>query len=453
MNNSRATFPFTLKPLMMISLAACATPSQGAGFALIEQSVSGLGNAYAGAAASAEDASTNFFNPAGLTRLTGTQINAGAHIVAPMAKFRDSGSVSSLPGSPALFGTDGSDGGKVGAAPNLYYATELSDDLRFGLGINAPFGLSTDYSDQWRGRYHALKSELITVNINPNLAYKAGDRLSLGFGVNFQYIKAELSNAIDVGTICAAVAGAGACAGQNLLPLQTDGKQELEGDDWSYGFNLGLLYEFDEDSRVGFAYRSKVKQELDGDVAFTVPAGLAAFAPIAANFQNTGITADVELPETASLSLYHKTSERVAVLADVTYTKWSRFEELRVLRDNGSVLTAQPEQWDNSWRYSLGANYYIHPEWTLRTGIAYDETPIPDASLRTPRIPGNNRRWIAFGFSHHPSEHFTVDFGYAHLFVSDTPINNSEVTTGHTLIGHYEAGVDIFSVALNWDFE
>ena len=215
---------------------------------------------------------------------------------------------------------------------------------------------------------------------------------------------------------------------------------------------LGLLYEFNDNTRVGFAYRSKVEQELEGDVDFTTPAALAAFAPLAANFQDTGIKADADLPETYSVSGFHQPSDKWAFLADVTYTKWDRFKELRIRFDNGNPDSVTPENWDNTWRYSVGANYYAHPDWTLRGGLAFDETAVPNATFRTPRIPGNDRRWITFGVSHHPSKQFQLDVAYAHLFISDTNINNVDIVTGHSLTGSYEHEVNIFSAGVTWKF-
>ena len=201
------------------------------GFSLsVEQGTGNLGNASAGSAAVAEDATTIFYNPAGLTRLSGTQYHAGGHFVAPSAKFSDGGSVTSLPTTPAtpLFGTDGSDGALTGLVPNFYYATDLTESLRFGLGVSVPYGLSTEYSPLWRGRYHALESHLMTLNLNPTLAFKATEQLSVGFGINAQYAKAELSNAIDTGTACAGLEAAtlitaGSCSTAGLAPLQSDG--------------------------------------------------------------------------------------------------------------------------------------------------------------------------------------------------------------------------------------
>lgn len=430
--------------------------AHGAGFALIEQGVPGLGNAFAGAAAVAEDETTIFFNPAGLTRLSGTRASVAAHLVAPSAKFDDRGSSNSLGALPApvgtgIPGTSGGDGGEAAVVPNLYLATDITDRIKVGLGINAPFGLETDYSHNWKGRYHALKSELITVNVNPTIAFKATDHISVGFGLNAMYIDAELTNALDVGTICFAVEGPAACGANGLTPLFSDGNQKLTGDDWSFGFNLGLLYEFSDDTRLGIAYRSKVEQELEGDVKISSPD--VSFSPtLSALLAHDDVKADVNLPESVSISGYHRVSPKVAILADVTFTKWDRFDEIRVKFDDGRPDSVQPEDWDNSWRYSLGVNYYPQRDWILRAGLARDETAIPSDGRRTPRIPGEDRTWLSLGFSHIPNERFRFDFGYAHLFVSDPNINNVEITTGHRLRGQYDAAVDILSAQLAWMF-
>lgn len=434
--------------------------AHGAGFALIEQGVSGLGNGFAGGSAIAEDASTVFFNPAGMTRLGDTEYLAGLHIVYPTTEYKSSGSsyVDFPLGDVPLRGGEGGEAGETGVAPNFYYVRRLNSDLVFGLGVNAPFGLATDYEDGWEGRYHALRSEVLTININPSLAWKVNDRLSLGAGVNFQYAEVpELSNALDYAQICNGIAtqhpdpsyrlSAASCTG---APTSNDGKVKLDGEDWSMGFNLGLLYEFSDATRVGLAYRSRVEHELDGSADFTnTPTGLSNLGI----FVDDGVSADITLPEMISLSAYHELDSRWAIMGDITWTRWDRFDELRVKFDNNPQSDlVTPEEWDNSTRYSVGLSYRYNDRWTLRTGVAYDETPIPSAELRTPRIPGNDRRWLAFGASYRYSDNLQFDVGYAHLFVNDTPINNTTPTNA-TLVGEFESSVDILSAQLRWQFD
>jgi long-chain fatty acid transport protein len=253
------------------------------------------------------------------------------------------------------------------------------------------------------------------------------DKLSLGVGFNVQYIEAELSSAIFTGG--------------------SDGLATIEGDGVSFGANFGLLYEYSEHSRIGIAYRSKVAHNLDGDATFS---GIAP-TPI-----GTGASAAVDLPQMASLSYVRDMNDRLTLLADVTWTGWSSFDELRVSYDNAQPDTVTTEDWEDTWRYSVGMNYRYSDALTLRAGVAYDEEPIPSAARRTPRIPGNDRTWLALGFGYAPSADLQFDFGYAHLFVKDADIDNTLETldpaANHTLSGSYEAEVDIFSAQVTWKF-
>lgn len=449
-----------LVTLLSAPALLAAASAHGAGFALIEQSVSGLGNGFAGGAAIAEDASTIFFNPAGMTRLGDTEYLIGMHVVYPTTEYKSSGnsSIAFTPSNIPLRGGDGGEAGETGVVPNFYYVRRLNPDMVFGLGVNVPFGLATDYEEGWEGRYHALRSEVMTVNINPSLAWKVNEQLSLGAGVNVQYVEVpELSNALDYAQICNGLAtrhpnatvraSAATCTG---APTSRDGRLELDGDDWSFGFNLGLLYEVNDGTRFGVAYRSRVDHELEGSARFTgTPTGLSNLGI----FVNDDVTADLTLPESLSVSAYHELNSRWAIMGDITWTRWEQFDELRVEFDtNPQDDLVTPEEWDNTFRYSLGLSYRYNDRWTLRTGVAYDETAIPSAELRTPRIPGNDRRWVAFGASYRHSDRLHFDVGYAHLFIDDTPINNTNATNA-TLVGEYESSVDILSAQVRWQFD
>lgn len=451
-----------MKKLALSSAIAMALSGQAmaAGFQLIEQSVSGMGTAYAGSAALAEDASTVYFNPAGMTKLTGSELVAAAHIVVPQADYTDGGSsITAVVGGGSL-GTDtGGDSGVLGAVPNIYLTHSYNDRLAVGLGINAPFGLSTKYHDNWIGRYHAVESALKTININPSIAYKINDRLSLGAGLNVQYIDAKISNAIDFGTITLAIAGPGA---GSPTPGQLDGFVTLKGDDWSLGYNLGLLFELSPQTRLGLHYRSEIDHKLTGTADFTVPTTNAITNAVvggSGRFVDTGVSAKADLPATLSLSLYHAFNPQWAVMADISRTFWHSLPELRFdfanpLEPDG-VTTLN---WNNSNRYSIGATYKHTNRITYRFGLALDETPIPSPEFRTPRIPGQDRTWLAFGASYKKSDRLSFEFGYAHLFVKDPTINKTNTGVGTedfargNLIGSYDASVDILSAQLNYKF-
>ncbi|MHB1060962.1 MAG: OmpP1/FadL family transporter [Thiobacillus sp.] len=392
-----------------LALAACANHAHAAGFALIEQNASGLGNAYAGQAAVAADASTIFFNPAGMTYLPDRQVVVAGHLIRPEAEF--SGTV-----SPDIGGGNGGDAGSLALVPNAYFALRLMPDIHLGVGLNAPFGLKTEYDTTWKGRTHAVKSEVKTINLNPSIAWKASESLSLGAGVSLQYAEATLTSSAG---------GAG---------LAT-----VKGDDQGWGYNLGALWQAGEATRIGLAYRSEVKQTLNGDVGFSTATSL-----------NGPVNAGVTLPDSASLSLFHMLGSRWDLLADVTWTGWSDFKELRIVRTNGDVLgTPTQENWSDSYRYSVGANYHLNDKLTLRGGVAFDETPVSDA-YRTARIPDEDRTWIAFGAQYRLSQQSAIDVGYAHLFIRDAAIDKTE--NGVKLTGRYEASVDILSAQFTLNF-
>jgi len=449
-------------PMLMASASIFgATEVSAAGFAIIENSASGMGNSYAGGAAIAEDASTIWFNPAGMTRLDNEMLAAG-HLIMPTASYNDDASTTAtVMGGGTLdpSNTDRTaDGGKNALVPNFYWVTELQKDLKLGFGVTVPFGLGTDYDDDWVGRYHAVKSDVMSLNLNPSIAYKMGN-VSFGFGINAQFIKVELTSAIDMGTICTALG----------FPLSTcspqgnDGFADLDGDSWAYGYNLGVLFDISEDARVGFSYRSSIEHDVAGNADFTVPSTLS-FLTNQGSFLDTTLTANVSLPETISLSYFQNINEKISIMADYSLTTWSNFEELRIVYADATPQDIYPaqsdsvttEDWEDSARISIGMNYQASPKWLYRFGVALDESPIPTAELRTPRIPGNDRTWISFGISHQFDKDRNFSFGYAHLIIDDTPINNTfEASTPvleHTLNGNYKASVNILSAQVSWKY-
>ena len=441
---------------------------QAAGFALIENSASGMGNAFAGGSAIAEDASTVWFNPAGMTRLSGSHMAIAGHIVSPSAEFTNNGSVDATTGP--LSGSN-DDGGETAFVPNFYYVTELGNESYFGIGVTVPFGLSTEYDDAWVGRYTATKSEVTTININPSFATKATDKLSIGFGFNIQYIDATLANHIDSAATCSGLATRLAAmtpaqtitctglGGANIDDPLLDSSQSLSGDDISYGWNLGLLYNLDSESRIGLAYRSTIQHKLEGNVNFTVNSLLAtaistiSVPQLTTLLSNTSVEASIDLPESLSVSYFRDIDSALSIMADITWTKWRNFEDLTVIFGNPfQPASVTPEDWENNYRFSFGASYKADDKLTYRAGVAVDQTPIKSAEARTPRIPGNDRTWLSLGVGYKIDTDMTIDIGYSHLFVDDTPINNADASSLSTLTGTYEADVDILSAQANFKF-
>lgn len=422
-------------------LAGTAGSASAAGFALIEQNASGMGNAFAGGAAIAEDASTIFFNPAGMTYLPDNQLVIAGHAIKPSANFSNNGSHSVF--GTATAGGNGGDAGDLAFVPNLFFSKAISPDVHLGIGISAPFGLKTQYDTGWAGRYQALRSELTTININPSVSFKANDQLSLGFGISAMRAEADLTNAVDLGTM----------TGVAALRQKFDGEARLKGDDWNFGWNAGAIFQINDATRVGLAYRSQVHQKLEGNVTFTLPAGTPA--PLVAALPNGSISARLTTPDSLSASIFHKLNDQWDVMADATWTRWSTFKRLTAFRSTGAIVTDVPENWENTIRLSAGTTYHYNDAFKVRAGIAYDESPVTDA-FRTPRIPDNDRIWLSLGASYKVTEAGSIDVGYTHIFVKNSSINkvtdSSVAAIRDTLTGSYDSDVNILSAQYTHNF-
>jgi long-chain fatty acid transport protein len=433
--------------LLGISVASALLAMSGnaaaSAFALIEQS-SGLGNAFAGGAAGAEDATTIFFNPAGMSRLSGKQVSVAASGIKPSAKFSNTGSTGA---ALQTAGGNGGDAGSLAVVPNTYVVTEIEPALRFGLGINVPFGLKTEYDPTWIGRFQAITSKLQTINVNPSLSYQMNDVTSLGIGLNYQHITGDLTSAVNYSA--AAFSAGGAPLLTAIGGAGKEGVSTMSGSDSAWGYNLGALFNVTPSTRVGVAYRSKITYTLKGTISFTnVPAAMAA----SPTFANGDVTLPVNMPDYFSISGFHQLNDKWDLMADLARTGWGTFQQLVITRTNGTVVQNVQENWKNTWRFALGATHHYNEQWLARVGVAYDQTPVPDA-YRTARIPDNNRTWLAFGGQYKASASGKFDFGYAHLFVKDSTIANNQTASGAgNLVGTYANSVDILSVQYAYSF-
>ena len=407
-----------LRPIYAVSIALGAGHASAAGFQLLEQNASGLGNAYAGSAAVAEDASTIFFNPAGMTRLSARELSLGLNAIRPSFEFSNSGSLNpaAFGGGPASGGSGG-DAGSWAYVPNAYLSWALSRDLYAGLGVGAPFGLKTEYEPGWIGRYQSIKFDIKTLNVNPSLAYRFNDALSLGFGLNWQKFEAE------------------------YLRQATPASQvKLSVDDSSWGWNAGALLQFSPTTRFGVSYRSAVKQNLEGNLsgALNAPASVA-----------------LKLPDTFLLSVFHALNERWELLGDVSRTGWSSIQKLDIVNKNtGAVADALTLNWRDTWRVAIGANYRYDAAWKLKFGVAYDQSPVSDPQYRPVSLPDNDRVWLSIGAQYKAGRSATLDVGYAYLYIRDAAINNnggSQATKG-LVSGTYSDSASIFGIQYSQRF-
>jgi long-chain fatty acid transport protein len=435
-------------------MALAGTHAHASSFALIEQSVSGMGTAYASGSAGLDDASTIFFNPATMSRLSGSNLTGGLQIINSNTDFKGDAIYNpALPpgiGGESIAGKNKDDLGELAAVPMGAISYQHDDQLWFGLTINTPFGLKTEYDSDWVGRYSAIKSELLTFNFNPTMAFKFNEKFTLGLGVSAMYADGELTRAADVG-LGDFVGNVTAtpprppnlpwfpdAVGTNTF----DSQVKLTGDDWGFGYNIGLLFEPTDNARIGLHYRSKIDLTLDGDVKVS--------GPVVNSKQ--GAELGITLPDSLSLSGYFALNPQWALRGDITWTKWDRIQSLDIKLDDGSESIAV-WNYDNSTRYSVGTEYIHNPSWTFRGGLALDETPVPSDSLRSVRVPDADRTWLTFGATYNHSKSLTFDFGYAHLFVDDPKLDNVPDDDGaHLVSGEYDSAVDIFGAQVNWRF-
>jgi long-chain fatty acid transport protein len=460
----------TFATLLALAFGTAAGHALGAGFALQENSGSAIGNAFAGGAAAAEDASTVWSNPAGMSRIASPQLAAAVHFITPSFKFHDEGS------QPAMFqplGGNGGDAGSLNVVPNLYVVAPINRSVSVGVGVNAPFGLVTEYDDDWLGRFQAIKSDIKTINVNPSVSWRVNDTFAVGLGVNWQRVDAELTSRVNYSA--ALVQAAGVAAAHQLIPgalvpqiaQLTPGlssKAKVEGDDNAWGWNIGFLWDVTPQTRIGAQYRSSIDYDVTGNVSFdhpalpTLPAPIAPVVNLLAGNVNTalangGIRASVKLPDIANVSVFHRLNDRVDLMADLQYTRWSVFKELTFVRSSGQLLSTTPENFDDVWRVSVGATYHWNDAWSFRGGLAFDQSPV-NTQDRTPRLPDADRVWIAIGAQYKFNRNLALDAGYVYIPVKSPDIAQNEGSTAASglIKGHYDANVNIFSAQITYSF-
>jgi len=425
-----------------LSLVASA-PALAGGFKLSEYSVRDLGMANAGYAALADDPSTIWSNPAGLTQLKGLQAQIGFHGIIGDGSFENNGSVDAL-GRP-LQGIEEDDVFNDAVIPNLFVSKQINDQVTVGLAVLAPFGLATELDNDSLTRFQNVKSSLRVVDINPSVGVQLTERLSVGFGVSAQYSEATLANHVDLTAACLNTVGQAGCAAAGFLPGPVEAGITVKGDDWALGWNAGLLYQLNTRTRLGVSYRSNVDHQLEGDADFETPAIAALFAPV---FTDTPGSARLDLPSETAVSVRHQYNERLVINASVVISWWD-FDDLIVEFEN----PAQPASgehlgYDTVARYAVGAEYQLTGNWMIRGGVAYDESPTEDGA-RTARVPDSDRTVIAIGASWTGLENLRIDAGYQHLFFDDAEIDHVG-GSGDRLIGEFDNMADLIGVSVTW---
>ena len=390
------TTAFFKKSLIAAAVTLASTQTFAAAFQLNEHSASGLGRAYAGEAAIADNASVLSRNPAAMTTFDKMALSVSGTYIKP-----DVDVAGDIYAGPAkLASSSESDIAPDAFVPATYFIQPLNDQWAWGIGLFSNYGLSTEYSKTFPAGAGAGDTELLTFNINPNIAYRINSNFSVGAGINAVYAQAELNR----------YAGALAIT----PPLNSDTAiAHLKGDTWGFGWNVGTLYEINENNRLALTYRSQVDLSFDGD-----------FKGSTSNFQTVDGNLKLDLPAQAEFAGYHRLSPQFAVHYSVNWTDWSAFQELKATSSQcaGGVCLQKDEKFKDSTRYSIGGTWYINPAWEARMGFAYDNTPI-EADYRSLSIPDSDRVWYSAGATYHINTDMSVDFGMAYLDGKEVDVN------------------------------
>lgn len=430
-----ATLPLAL------AAALAGQEAQASAFQLKENSVQGLGRAFAGETSAPGDCAVVVNNPAAMSELgDGNCAQLDFNVISFETKFKGGGS--DFLGRP-LTGGNGGDGGVTKPVPATFFTHRLNQDWVVGAAIYAPFGFETDYNDAWVGRYEALKSKLQSIDLTFSASYRISDSFSVGASFIVQNTAAELTQAIDLGTILATPTGGA------LLPQEADGFGSLKGNDWGYGWGLGALWKPTESDRLGINFHSQIDHTIDGDGKFKIPVNVQPL--LAPAFTNSGGKADFDTPWFVNASWWHTVNERLSIGANVGFTHWSSFKQLVVDYDNPAQPNSVSEfHWEDTWFYSVGGDYRLNDRWTLRAGVAFDETPTTDAH-RTPRVPDGDRTWGSIGLGYQVNDQLKIDAAFLHIWVDDGKIDHQSATFS-TLQGKFASKGNVFSVSGQYKF-
>ncbi len=423
-----------LATVALTGIAVAVSSAYAAGFQLTEQSSLGLGRAYAGAGVVGDDLSAAHYNPAGMTLLPGTQIQAGSVYIEVDAPF--TGKDTTAFGQGQTVKDNGRFKGQ--AIPHGYITHQVNDQTWLGLAMTVPFGMGTENKKDWAFAEAGNESMVMTIDINPSIAYKVNDFISIAAGLSIQYAKAELGK-----RALHPIAGA--------MNRMGDLYGKVKADSWDWGYNLGIMIQPTETLRFGLSYRSAIEHNAEGD--FTLSGTTLA------NFGGSLTMGDAEVyvktPDTVYFTGTWEATQDLRLSGLVRWAKWSNFKRLDIYSDStaalggmmglpmeaGKPVSESEHKWDDTWLFSLGADYRLNNEWTVRGGIAY-ETGAIDAQYRTATIPDADRVWFTLGATYNYSKQMQFDFGAAYLRGvgnKDLYHHNKYNPTGNYKVGEYDS--------------
>lgn len=399
------------KSALAAAVAIISSNVSAAGFQLNEFSSAGLGRSYSGEGAMADTAASASRNPALLMMYTRPELSFGAVFIDPDVDITGK--------SPSGASLDSKNIAPTAWVPNLHYVQPINDQFAVGGSVTSNYGLATEFNDGYTAGAYGGKTDLTTVNLNLSGAYRLNKQFSFGLGFDAVYAKAKLER----------YAGeSGAALG---MPADTQ-ISHLKGDEWGFGWNAGILYEVDENNRYGLTYRSEVKVDFDGDYKSSIPSRLNPLQgrtglPWGTDGNTIPGSLTLNLPEMWEISGYNKVAPQWAIHYSLAYTSWSQFQELKATGNNGQTLFEKHEGFKDAYRIALGTTYFYDDNWTFRTGIAFDDSPVP-AQNRSISIPDQDRFWLSAGTSYAFNKDASVDVGVSYMHGQKVTIKEGPYT-------------------------
>jgi len=440
------------KTALAVAVAIVSTSAWSAGFQLNEFSSSGLGRAYSGEGAIADDAGNVSRNPALITMFDRPTFSMGAVYIDPDVNVTGK---SNLTGQSA----NQDNIAPVAWVPNMHFVMPINDQFGWGASVTSNYGLATEFNDSYAAGIYGGKTDLQTINLNLSGAYRLDSNWSFGVGFDAVYAKAKIERyAGSLGPLLA-----GQLQGM-VPPSMLDGINSpddqiayLKGDEWGFGWNAGILYELDKNNRWGLTYRSEVKIDFDGDYKSSIDPNLSN---IFASMGLTGLPAGtggrtqsgaltLNLPEMWEVSGYNRVAPQWAVHYSLTYTSWSQFQELKATGNDGQTLFYKDESFKDAYRIALGTTYYYDKNWTFRTGIAFDDSPVP-ADKRSISIPDQDRLWLSAGMTYAFNDDASVDVGASYMHGQNVSFTEGEGPAAYTFKSEGKAW--LFGTNFNYAF-
>ncbi|NRA54115.1 MAG: outer membrane protein transport protein [Gammaproteobacteria bacterium] len=453
--------------LITLAIMSAANPVNAAGFKLFEQSTSAMGNAYAGRGAQITDASVGFTNPAALIKLGQAQYVVGLNVIAVDGELTNASAASA--NGAAVTGDYQEDLGSVSLIPHFHYYQPLSDTLGFGLSVAVPYATSSEYDDDFVGRYFAQQTELKVITLQPAVSWKLNDKLSLGGAIGVNFASGTLSKYKDHSGLCEANA---------IFDSFCDSFYEVSGSDIQPSYTFGIHYQSDDSLAVALSYHSAVSYTLEGDSTITnTPVtnstGLvynSPGVPSVTSLKTEESALGLDTPASIVFSLDKQINPELSIQFTTTWTQWSEFTDISIIStDTGSSISASteqaqnlnstgyigyiPEYWEDSWAFALGITYQLDQRWTLKSGIAKDFSPVNN-KYRSARIPANDRTWLTVGGHYQANDTWSIDFATGVMFMKESSVHDNEYNVQNVALfnNYYQADYNINAYVVSLQF-